>query len=361
MKNKVLIKVFISILLAIFAGWMTGSESEFFGVPFIKLYSFIGQLFLNALNLVVVPLVCSSIIMGTARMGAEPSFGRLGVKTFGFYFLTSALAVMVGLGGFLLMPASFSPSTLNSMAALNTSAGDLAALSQGDTFDRFTQIFLKFIPSNIFAVAAQGQMLGLIVFSIVFGCFISKIDADAASVMLGFWKGVFQIMMKITHLVMKALPIGVFGLVAKVVAMTGLDAITSVGYYFATVVGSILVYSLIVIPLLLSLGGGVNPILYFRSMAPALMTAFSTSSSAATLPVTMECLEKEVGVSNRIAAFRFRWEHRSICREELFFCASPLCSSQRQMALNFRFQPCRWLPLSLFSPRWALPGSLPRV
>ena len=303
MRNHVLLKVFISILLAILAGWLTGPDSEMYGIPIIKIYTFIGQLFLNALNLVVVPLVCASIVMGTARMGAEPSFGLLGAKTFGFYFLTSALAVIVGLGGYFLLSPSISSDAMDLLSGSGNPVADLAALSQGDTFDRFTQIFLKFIPSNILAAASQGQMLGLIVFSILFGCFISKIDADAAAVMMGFWKGIFQIMMRITHLVMRALPIGVFGLVAKVVALTGLNAFASVGLYFAAVVASMLVYALAVLPMLLSLWGGVKPVLYFRAMAPAILTAFSTSSSAATLPVTMECLEKRVGISNRICSF----------------------------------------------------------
>ena len=110
-------------------------------------------------------------------------------------------------------------------------------------------------------------------------------------------------MMKMTHLVMKALPIGVFGLVAKVIATTGFESITSAAVYFLTVIASLLFYSLVVIPILLVGFGGVNPLQYFRAISPALFTAFSTSSSAATLPITMECVEKRAGVSNRICSF----------------------------------------------------------
>jgi Na+/H+-dicarboxylate symporter len=121
--------------------------------------------------------------------------------------------------------------------------------------------------------------------------------------MLGFWKGLFQIMMKITHLVMEALPLGVFGLVAKVIATTGLDAISSATLYFIAVTASLLFYSIVVIPLLLFCCARVNPIRHFRAISPALFTAFSTSSSVATLPITLECLEKRAGVSNRICSF----------------------------------------------------------
>ena len=303
MKNSIFLKVFVAIILAVIAGWLTGSDKELLGIPYVKIYSFIGQLFLNALNLVVVPLVSASIIMGTSRMGSEPSFGILGAKTFGFYILTSFFAVVIGLCGFLLISSGISSENGESLSIATNSIANITTQAQGDIFDKITQIILKLIPSNILAVASQGQMLGLIFFSILFGFFISQIDSDAGSIVLGFWKGIFQIMMRITHLVMKALPIGVFGLVAKVIATTGMDSITSVALYFVTVVACLLFYALIILPMLLAGIGGVNPVLYFRAMAPAFFTAFSTSSSAATLPIAMECLEKRAGVSNRITSF----------------------------------------------------------
>ena len=146
-------------------------------------------------------------------------------------------------------------------------------------------------------------MLGLIFFSLLFGYFISKIDVEPARIMLGFWNGVFQIMMKITHLVMKALPIGVFGLVAKVVATTGSEAFLSVAWFTLTVLVALNIYMFIVLPILLKFVGKVSPLAHFKAMGPALLTAFSTSSSAATLPLTLECLEKRANVSNRICSF----------------------------------------------------------
>lgn len=302
MKNHFLLKVLLAIVLAVIAGGLTGSDKELLGIPYLKIYQLIGQLFLNALNLVVVPLVCASIITGTARMGAEPSFGLLGAKTFGFYILTSLLAVLIGLGSFVLLSSGLSLTNLSSLSIVNQVA-DLTIQSQESAFDKISQILFKMIPSNILATAAQGQMLGLIFFSILFGFFISKIDSHSASIVLGFWTGIFQIMMKITHLVMKALPIGVFGLVAKVIATTGMESITSVAFYFLTVLFGLIFYSLVALPILLIGIARVNPILHFRALAPALFTAFSTSSSAATLPITLECMEKRAGISNRICSF----------------------------------------------------------
>lgn len=303
MKNGILLKVFIAIILAAIAGWLTGPDQAFLGIPYLKMYSLIGQLFLNALHLVAVPLVSASIILGTMRMGSESSFGLLGAKTFGFYFLSSSLAVIVGVCTFFLIFPGITTEDVTSITHASSTAVSTAIQSQGEAFDTLSQILFKLLPSNILAAASQGQMLGLIFFSILFGFFLSRIESDAASIVAGFWKGIFQIMMKITQLVMKALPIGVFGLVAKVFATTGLDSITSAALYFVTVVSGMFAYSLIVVPILLISIAGVNPILHFRAMSPALFTAFSTTSSVATLPITMECIEKRAGISNRICSF----------------------------------------------------------
>lgn len=304
MKNHVLIKVFAAIVLAIIAGILTGPDKGLFGVTFLQIYNLIGQLFLNALTLVVVPLVASSIISGTARMGSDGSFGTLGSKTFGYFVLTTTLAVLVGLACVMILE----PGTAQKPMAVESTAqiaklAEIEAQGQGGTFEKIGQLLLKLIPSNILAVAAQGQMLGLIFFSLLFGYFISQIEAQAGQVMLNFWNGVFQIMMKITHLVMRALPIGVFALVAKVVATTGKEAFFSLAWFTLTVLLGLAIYAGIVLPLLLKFVAKVSPLAHFRAMGPALLTAFSTSSSAATLPLTLECLEKRANVSNRICSF----------------------------------------------------------
>lgn len=327
MRSHILIKVLIAISLAIAIGWFTGPDMPIFGVPVVKIYSLIGQLFLNALNLVVVPLVASSIITGTAHMGGEKSFGTLGAKTFGYYILTSFLAVLVGLAITLILSPGASISLSRLPTVEEAKLAEIAA--QTDGFDKFSQILLKLIPSNILAVAAQGQMLGLILFSLFFGFFISRIESHPASIMTAFWKGVFQIMMSITHMVMLALPIGVFGLVAKVAATTGVNAISSVALFFVTVLLGLIVYAFGVLPALLAFIGKVNPLMHLRAMAPALFTAFSTSSSSASLPITMECVEKRAGVSNRICSFTIPLgASLNLSGTALYICAASLFIAQ---------------------------------
>lgn len=300
MSSKKLYQVFAAMALAIIAGLITGREAGIAGVTFYQIYSLLGQLFLNALMLVVVPLVTASIISGTAKMGGAHSFGQLGVKTFATFLGTTAIAIAIGW----ILAVLIQPGLLEQAGDILGGSGlDLAASVNEGAFAKLEQILLRLIPPNIIAVAAQGQMLGLIGFSLLFGYFITKIGKEQGRVLLAFWEGVFQVMMKITEFIMQAMPIGVFGLVAKVVASTGIESFTSVGYFFITVLIGLFLYMFGALSILLVIIAKSSPILQLKGMAPALLTAFTTSSSAATLPVAMECVEEKLKVPNRIASF----------------------------------------------------------
>ena len=297
-----LFKVFLSMALAFAAGVLTGPKATVLGILYVDIFGFIGQLFLNALTLVVVPLVAASIITGTAKMSGDHSFGTLGTKTFALFIGTVTSAVIIGwIVVMLISPGHFLDAGME--PATQGVHQAVIDLDEKGAFSTLQAIFFKLIPSNILAVASQGQMLGLIFFTLLFGFFLPKIEKGPGEVVLGFWKGLFQVMMCMTHVVMQALPYGVFGLVAKVVATTGTEAIKSIGVFFATVLVGLAVYSFLFLPLLLSFLGRVNPWRHFKAMGPALLAAFSTSSSAATLPITIECVEKRAGVSNRITSF----------------------------------------------------------
>ena len=300
MSKKKMIHVFLAMALAVVAGHYSGKTAAIFGVPLYDIYSLIGQLFLNALTLVVVPLVAASIITGTARMGGEQSFGRLGIKTFGIFLGTTGIAIGIGW----VLAIIFQPGTVQTIS-IEVSAKVLEIASQANqgAFAKIEQLFLKLIPSNILAVASQGQMIGLFFFSLFFGLLLNKIESEPSHVLMNFWKGIFQVMIKMTELVMKAMPIGVFGLVAKVVAMTGIESIYSVGYFFIVVLIGLVIYMFGALGILLRFVAKVNPIAHLRAMGPALLTAFSTSSSIASLPIVIDCIEKKSGVSNRLAGF----------------------------------------------------------
>ena len=304
MKNSVFLKVVIAIVLAIIAGFLTGPDAKVFGVAWVRIFDLIGQLFLSALKLVVVPLVASSLITGTARLGKEKAFGGLAFRTFFFFILTGLLAVSVAVAlGMVIKPgASFDHDAMAKLAG-GVSLEDLGKHAQGGLFDKFEDILFRLIPSNILDVAARGQMLGLIFFSIFFGFFISRIEAGLSKTMSDFWNGLFQIMMLMTHLIMRTLPFGVFGLMAKVVATTGLEAVRPITLFFITVLLGLAIFMFILLPSLLKFVGGVSPMAHFRAVAPALITGFTTSSTAATLPVTIDCMETRAKIPNRICGF----------------------------------------------------------
>jgi len=146
-------------------------------------------------------------------------------------------------------------------------------------------------------------MLGLIFFSLVFGFFMSRIAQGPKETMLSFWTGVFDTMMKITMWIMSFAPIGVFGLVAETIASTGFSAFEPLIKFFITVVLALSFHVFVVLPLMLKYLAKVSPFAHFQAMAPAILTAFSSASSSATLPLTMECTKKRAGVSDRVTSF----------------------------------------------------------
>jgi len=298
-------QILVALVLAVFAGWLSGVDSTIFGVRYYAIYTFLGTIFMNALKMLIVPLVLSSIITGIAGIGDSGAMGRLGGKTLLYYATTSLLAIIVGL---------FMVNLVNPGIVDGEPATEIVALSEQDTTDiaakiqdrgasDVVDIFIRMVPTNIVAAAADGRMLGLIFFSLLFGYFMTRIEGEAGRVLKDFWQGIFDVMMLMTGWVMRFAPIGVFALVAKVVASTGFAAFQPLMAFFFTVLGALLIHLLIVLPLLLRFIGRVNPVRHFQAMSPALLMAFSTASSSATLPVTMNCVEHRAGVSNQTTSF----------------------------------------------------------
>lgn len=294
--------VFIAIVSAILFGSVAGKDFTFLNISLFSVFDIIGTIFLNALTLVVVPLVSSSIISGIAKIGSDEDFKRLGLKTFVFYFSTTFMAVLIGLFFVNLIQPGDSKN-ISSVAQI--SSEQLAHFEQhasGNTGSTFLKVLLSIVPSNILQALSQGEMLALIFFSFIFGYAISKIPKDRSALLKDFFQGLFETMIQFTHIIMKCLPYGVFCLVAKVFMTTGLKSLKSVSLLMMTVLISLAFFMFIGLPLLLKLVGKVKPSRHFKAMAPALVTAFSTSSSSATLPITIDCVEKRAGVSNRICS-----------------------------------------------------------
>lgn len=301
-------QIISALLLAALCGQLnrhTGCDA-IWGVSFVEIYHFIGQLFLRALKMLIVPLIASAIITSIAGLGKDHAFGRLGLKTLSYYLLTSLLAILTGL--FLvniIRPGIVDGEPATGLLGLNVGTQDIAGKIEGRGAGDVVEVFLRMIPQNVVEAASNnGQMLSLIFFSILFGFFMTKIEGPLAETLGNLCKGVYEVMLLITGFVMKFAPLGVFGLVAEVAATTDLQEHFSALFRFLlTVVCGLGIHMFITMPILLKFLGRIDPLAHFRAMFPAILTAFSTSSSSATLPVTMECLQDNAGVSGRISNF----------------------------------------------------------
>jgi len=305
-KLKLHWQILIALVLAVIAGSLTGTEAGIAGVSFYSVYDFLGTLFLNALKMIIVPLIASSIIVGMANMGSSSDFSRLGGKTLLYYAVTSLLAILTGLIVVnLIQPGIIDGQPAKDLIGLSSDVGatleKVAGTGAGDVVD----IFIRMIPTNVMqAASSNGEMLALIFFSILFGFYITQVSNPGQETLRNFWQGVFDVMMKITDLVIRFAPIGVFGLVAKVIATTGLAAFEPLLLFFIAVVLALGIHLFVTMSLLLRFVGGIkNPLLHYKAMLPALLMSFSTSSSSATLPVTMDCIENNAGVSNKTSSF----------------------------------------------------------
>lgn len=297
-------QILIAMGLAVVAGFATGTESGIGGVTFYSMYDFVGGLFLSALKMLIVPLIAASIITGVAGVGTGDGFGRLGSKTVIYYLLTSLLAIITGLFFVnLIAPGIVNGLPAGNLMGLEADVSSIIENAQDRGAGDFVTVFERMLPNNIIKAAADGQMLGIITFSLLFAYFMVRIPQQYGSVMTNFWQAMMLIMLEITELVMKFAPIGVFALVAKVVASTGFDAVLPLASFAGTVLLALLFHSVVTLPLLLIFIGRVNPLRQFQAMMPAILMAFSTSSSAATLPVTLDSVEKRAGVSNRVSSF----------------------------------------------------------
>lgn len=304
-------KILIAIVLAIIVGYSTGKDASLFGITFYSIFDFFGTLFLNGLKMVIVPLIAASIISGIAGIGGARGLGKLGGKTILYYLTTSLFAILIGLVLVnLIQPGVVDGKPIKEILAVtDAQVHATQARVAGHGAGSIADVLLSMLPVNIVKAAADGQMLGLIVFSLLFGYFISHINEAYAETQYNFWQGLFEVMMKITDLVISFAPYGVFALIAKVVA--GFDthgndasiAIEALSKFSLTVVLALAIHFFGVLPVLLRLVGRVNPFRHYKAMVPALLTAFSTASSSATLPVTIDCVEKNAKVSNRTTSF----------------------------------------------------------
>ena len=290
----------ISILVKNFLG---GSESDI-ALKITAICDFVGTLFLNALKMIIVPLIAASIISGMIGLGAEKSFGRMGIKTISFYLLTTFVAVIIGLLCVnIIKPGKVDMVTAEKMLAQAHSTSHFEETVASSSAGDFIRIFLRMIPTNVFAAASDNsELLGVIVFSLLFGFFITRLPLKHRRFQVKMWQSLQEVTLNMADLILRFAPIGVFALVTPKFIDFGFELFIPITKFTVTVLLALSIQFFGVMSLILLISG-IKPMDHFRAMAPAILTAFSTSSSVTTLPITMECVEKTAGVSNRVSAF----------------------------------------------------------
>lgn len=325
--NKIiLIGILIGIILGAFLGYTLGEK---------MLWSaFFGKLFLNALRMIVIPLIITSMVTGVAGLGDIRKLGGTAVKTLGFYFLTTFASVIIGIICVNLIHPGVGQSIFFQKGEAVADAGAFSILG----------FFLNLIPTNIFTAMAETDILPLIIFSLFFGAVLTTVG-EKGKMLVAFFDGLNDVIMKMVHLIMWIAPIGVFGLVAGKIAEASIPALSvenfegiralisvysqkgaelytlaaepltrgggqqiyiellKVGKYSLTVLTGLAIHALIILPLILRFLGKRNPIQYGYGVFQAIATAFSTASSSATLPVTLDCVEKNNKVNPKAASF----------------------------------------------------------
>jgi Na+/H+-dicarboxylate symporter len=252
----------------------------------------VARLFLNLLEMIVVPLIFFSLVSGMLSMGDVARLGRLGIKTLVLYMLTSMLAI--GLGLILVnvirpgVGVDLSIPTVIVEKEIPTSGWD---------------VLIGMLPGNIIEAAADFELLALIVFALLFGAAMLSLKGPRRDVLFGLIEAGADVMMGVTRYILYMAPIGIAALIARMVSTAGLEMFVKMKWYILTVFLALAGHALITLPVLIYAVSRLNAYRYYRAISPALLTGFSTASSNATLPVTLEQVEESGGVSNRIASF----------------------------------------------------------
>jgi Na+/H+-dicarboxylate symporter len=274
------------IFVGLFAGMLAG---KLFGEAIVPVAEPLSDVFLRLLRMAIMPLIITSLTAAVVSVGERKNLGLLGAQTFAYYVTSSLLAqILVNI---------FRPGA-GSAIQLTEAVTEIPAAQQS-----VKDLILRIIPENPFQSLAEGDVLPVIFFCILFGYFITQLKEPQRTQLGDLFQAAFQAMMKMTRLVIWSAPLGVFGINATIVATTGFEAFRSLGFYFVVVLIGLFIHASVTLPLLVYLVTRKNPWRHYKGMPPPLVTAFSTCSTIVTLPLTMEAVTDNSKVSEKIASF----------------------------------------------------------
>jgi len=263
--------------------------------PVISIAKSVGDLFLRLLKMVTVPLILTSLITGVTGLGSQGRFGSMFGKTLVYYLVTSFLAISTGL----LLVNLIGPG----VGATLPGGGEVVHAADKSLTEVIYEQILRLIPTNPFAAIANGEFLSLISFAIMLGMFINFVGGDHGRRLSELFESAFAVMLKMTGWVISLAPIGVCAFMIYATATQGTDVFATLAKYMLTVFLALVFHAVVTLPVIVFVFARRNPLAFFSSMSPALLTAFSTASSNATLPLTISCVEDRAGVSNRTSSF----------------------------------------------------------
>jgi len=261
------------------------------------LHTFLRDIFIRALRMMIVPIIFSSIVAGMLSLGSR-GLGRIGLKTLLYYMSTSLLAIVVGL----VLVNLIAPGD-GAVITLEDKPAGFEETANQSTSEFLFSFFRNLIPTNPIKAMVDGQILQLIFFALFLGYFINRLPSPFRESLSTFFNGLFEVMLLIVRTLLWLAPLGVYAIFAKIIGETGPEAFIDLGWYALAVFLGLVVHACVTLPLMVRMVGGLSPWRHFKAMGPALLTAFSTSSSSATLPMTLRCVQERVGVSGRTSSF----------------------------------------------------------
>jgi DAACS family dicarboxylate/amino acid:cation (Na+ or H+) symporter len=264
----------------------------------------IGQIFLRMLFMIVVPLIFASIAMGVAGLGDLKRVGRVGSKAVGYFFASTALAATLGLVAVSVVRPGERISNDTRTSLMEAYAGDASSRVEAAALSNFgVETLVNIVPRNPLKSAVDLELLSIIFFALIFGAALTAIPEERARPMIGFLQALNDIVIKIVGIAMYLAPIGVVALIFGVTSRFGFELVKLLGWYVATVIGALLIHVLVNLSAIIRFLVGMSPVRFFSRVRGALVTAFSTSSSSATLPTALATAEQNLGIPPQIAGF----------------------------------------------------------
>jgi len=294
-KIKLHTKIFIGLILGVVVGLVFGEKA--------LIIEPVGTIFLRLITMIVVPLVLVSLMLGTASLGDIRKLGRIGIKTVVYFTITTMIAISIGLAlANIVKPGTGLNEEVKAELYKNYESKAQVSIQSMEEKPSLKDILINVVPTNPVKALIEGNMLQVIFLGLLFGLILTLIKKSKSEMLIKFLDGVNDAIIQVVHIAMKLAPYGVLALIAAVIGQYGVNILVTLLKYSLVVVGGLVIYTFSVNSLSLSLLGRMNPLLFFKAVKEAMIIAFSTSSSNAALPVSLECVE-HIGVSREYSSF----------------------------------------------------------